>query len=119
MQIKKFIGPSLAGAAAGAVNGLFGGGGGMVLIPVLRLFPQPENRDIFASSVAIILPICLVSLAGNALSGTGNFADALPWLPGSAVGGYLAARYRDRIPDIWLHRGLGILILYGGLRYLW
>ena len=107
-----------AGFAAGAVNGLFGGGGGMVLIPLLSLFMKSRDHDLFHSSVAVILPICIISLIGSAMTGSIPWLDALPWLPGSAIGGYIAAKTGKKIPAVWLHRGLGILILYGGIRYL-
>ena len=105
----------IAGLCAGAVSGLFGAGGGMVLIPLMELLSKSEDRDLFSSSVTVILPICLVSLA---MSGTVSFAEALPYLPGSAIGGFLAVKYGGKIPTIWLHRALGILILWGGIRYL-
>ena len=91
----------------------------MVLIPVLSLLHLQEEKTLFSSSVAIILPICLVSLAATALTGQIPWRDALPWLPGSALGGILAGKYGHKIPVKWLHRGLGILILWGGWRYLW
>lgn len=118
MDNKYTFGTAAAGMAAGLVNGLFGGGGGMVLIPILSLFHLQEEDTLFSSSVAIILPICLVSLAAAALSGEIPWQDAIYWLPGSALGGYLAAKFGNRIPVQWLHRGLGVLILYGGIRYL-
>ena len=108
----------LAGLGAGAVNGLFGAGGGMVLIPLLGLLTNFEDRDMFSGSVAIILPMCIVSLTATGLTGTIFWKEALPYLPGSALGGYLAFRYGSRIPAKWLHRCLGILILWGGIRYL-
>ena len=52
----------LAGLAAGAVNGLFGTGGGMILVPLLTGITDLEENEIFPSSVSIILPICFVSL---------------------------------------------------------
>ena len=109
------LGGIAAGLAAGAVNGLFGAGGGMVLIPLLGLLTRMEEDDIFASSLSIILPICIVSLLS-----TDSIAwqDALPWLPGSALGGVLAGIWGKKIPVKWLHRGLGIFIIWGGLRYL-
>ena len=109
------LGGIAAGLAAGVVNGLFGAGGGMVLVPLLGWLTQMEDEEIFASSLSIILPICLVSLAS-----TPNIAwrDALPWLPGSALGGMLAGLWGKKIPVKWLHRGLGIFIVWGGLRYL-
>ena len=112
---KRIIGGAAAGLAAGAVNGLFGAGGGMVLIPLLGWLTDLEEREIFASSLSIILPICIVSLVS---SQNIPWSDALPWLPGSALGGVLAGIWGKKIPVKWLHRGLGIFIVWGGLRYL-
>ena len=47
-----------AGAAAGLVNGLFGGGGGMVLLPLLNRWCRVEGKRGFATCVAVILPLC-------------------------------------------------------------
>jgi len=100
------------------VNGLFGAGGGMVLVPLLTLLGAVEDQAVFPASVCIILPICLVSLMVNAMTESIPWAQALPWLLGSAAGGILAGLFGRRIPVTWLHRGLGILILWGGLQYL-
>ena len=107
-----------AGALAGAVNGLFGAGGGMVLVPLLTWMTDIPEEEIFPSSVSIILPICVVSLSIGAFSSGIPFAEALPYLLGSIPGGVLAALTGKYIPVKWLHRALGILILWGGIRYL-
>ena len=109
------LGGIAAGLAAGAVNGLFGAGGGMVLVPLLGCLTPMEDDEIFASSLSIILPICIISLVS---SETIAWQDALPWLPGSALGGVLAGIWGKKIPAKWLHRGLGIFIIWGGLGYL-
>lgn len=115
---RMYLGLILAGIGAGTVNGLFGAGGGMVLIPLLSLLSPLEGRNMFSASVALILPICIVSLAVTSLTGTVCWREALPYLPGSALGGYFAFRYGSRIPTKLLHRGLGLLIIWGGVRYL-
>ena len=109
---------ALAGFCAGAVTGLLGAGGGMVLVPLLTLLTQMDDREIFPSSICIMLPICLVSLGFTALTSGLDVAAAVPYLAGSAGGGLLAGLYGRKIPSLWLHRGLGILILWGGIRYL-
>lgn len=118
MKKRKYIGKILAGLGAGAVNGLFGAGGGMVLVPLLSLLTELEEDEIFASSLAIILPICVVSLTVTAITGTLAWREALPWLMGSGLGGIAAGVWGKKIPVKWLHRGLGILIIWGGIRYL-
>ena len=54
MKIRKYIGSGLAGLGAGSVNGLFGAGGGMVLVPLLTSLTQLPDDEIFPSSVSII-----------------------------------------------------------------
>ena len=72
-----------------------------------------------ASSIAIILPLCLVSLTVTALYQAPDLAMALPYLLGSAFGAVPAGLWGRKIPVKWLHRLLGLLIVWGGLRYLW
>lgn len=109
----------LAGAAAGTVAGLFGAGGGLVLVPLLALIAHIPEKELFPSSVAVMLPVCLISLAASVFSHGVLWRDALPFLPGSALGGLAASLWGKKIPVLWLHRILGVFILWGGIRYLW
>ncbi len=109
----------VAGLLAGAVAGLFGGGGGMVLVPLLTAFAGLQEEEVFPTSLSVMLPVCLVCLAVTAAAGTLPWKQALPYLLGSAGGGVFAGVWGKKIPVKWLHRGLGILILWGGWRYLW
>lgn len=118
MQIKSWVRVSISGLLAGAVTGLLGAGGGMILIPLLTRLTEFEETQIFPASVSIILPICLVSLLFSGVHNGTNFADILPYLLGSAIGGLAAGFWGRKIPVKWLHRILGIMILWGGIRYL-
>lgn len=118
MKLHKKYGSAIAGAAAGAVNGLFGAGGGMILVPLLTALTDIEEDEIFPSSISIILPICVVSLTFAGFQGGLPWKDAFPYLIGSAVGGVLAGIFGKHIPTTLLHRALGLLIIWGGFRYL-
>ena len=109
---------TLAGGAAGAVNGLFGAGGGMVLVPALGTRTGIEENERFPASVAIIAPVCVVSLLISSHWQV-TFQQVLPYLIGSAMGGVAAGLWGKHISTLWLHRFLGLLILWGGIRYLW
>ena len=116
---KNVIKMAVAGFAAGCVNGLLGAGGGMILVPLLTLLSTGDRNHVFSNSVAIILPVCLVSLAISPGYGSLPWAEALPYLLASIPGGIAAGYLGKKIPVKWLHRALGILIIWGGVRYLW
>lgn len=115
---KHSLGLILAGIGAGAVNGLFGAGGGMVLVPLLDLLTDLEEQEVFPASVSIIAPVCIISLLITWKPGVTPWNIALPYLLASAAGGIAAGFLAKKIPTLWLHRLLGILILWGGFRYL-
>lgn len=116
--MKERLGLIIAGAGAGLVAGLFGAGGGLVLVPLLGWLTRLKSQEVFAVSLSVILPVCLVSIAVTVMAAGIDFASALPYLPGSALGGLAAGIWGTKIPAQWLHRGLGILIIWGGIRYL-
>lgn len=118
MQLKKYFGAGLAGALAGAVNGLFGAGGGMILVPLLSATAHLGDDEVFPASVSVILPVCIVSLLVTGHAAPLPWGKALPYLIGSAIGGVAAGLWGKRLPVKWLHRFLGVLILWGGVRYL-
>ncbi len=118
MNRKEKLGILLAGTGAGMVNGLFGTGGGMILVPLLTVLTDIEDSTVFSTSVSIILPVCFVSLFFSQNVSGLHYTTILPYLIGSALGGILCGFLGRRIPTLWLHRLLGILILWGGVRYL-
>ena len=116
MKTKNYLPYLICGALAGSVTGLLGTGGGMILVPALTLLTPTEEKALFPSSVAVIAPIGLVALFMS--PGPLPFRDALPYLLGSCAGGIAAGLLSSRIPTAWLHRILGIMILWGGVRQL-
>lgn len=116
--MKKYGGALVCGAAAGIVNGLFGAGGGMVLLPLLSRLTDLKPRECFACSVCIILPLSLVSAAVYLLRGGAFVPEAVPYLIGGAGGGVLAGLLLKKLPTALLHRALGAFILWGGVRLL-
>lgn len=106
----------LIGLATGAVNGLFGAGGGMVLVPLLVGWVHLPQRRAMATSVAIILPLCAVSLVVYLINGTVDWSAAWPYLIGGAIGGLLSGELFRKASATWLRRGFGALIIYSGIR---
>ena len=109
---------ALSGAAAGAVNGLFGGGGGMVLAPALTGWCHMEQKRALATCVAAILPLCLLSVAISLWRQPLDWMQALPYLLGGLGGGFVGGRLFQKVSNLWLRRIFACFLLYGGVRYL-
>lgn len=109
---------ALAAAAAGAVNGLFGGGGGMLLLPLLGREESLQGHALFANSLAVMLPLSLVSLGVSALSEPLPLGKALPFLLGGAVGAVIGGRSFGRVSVRALRLLFAAFFCYAGVRYL-
>ena len=108
----------LSGALAGLVNGLFGGGGGMVMVPLLTAWCGLEQKRALATCVAVILPFCVVSAAVYLLRAPFDLVQALPYLLGGLAGGFVGGRLFPRVPAPWLRYLFAAFLVYGGVRYL-
>lgn len=108
----------LTGGAGGLVNGLFGGGGGMAVVPLLTRWCGVEEKRAFASCVAVIFPFCVLSAAIYLFRTGIDLMAALPYLIGGLTGGLLGGKLMGKISVIWLRRIFAAFLLYGGVRYL-
>ena len=101
----------LTGAAAGILNGLFGIGGGVVMVPamvVAAAFPQHRAH---ATSLAAIGPIALVGAAAFIAAGSVDFAAALVLIASSVAGVQLGTRIMGRVPERRLSQLFGLFLV--------
>lgn len=108
----------ISGVVAGGINGLFGGGGGMALVPLLTKCCGVEEKKAFANCVAVIFPFCIISAAIYLFRTHLDLMIALPYLIGGFAGGLVGGRLFKNVPTIWLRRIFAAFLLYGGVRYL-
>ena len=108
----------LAGAAAGLVNGVFGGGGGMVMAPLLSGWCGMEQKRALATCVAVIFPLCMLSAVIYVLRGGFDWLQALPYLIGGGIGGAVGGLLFRKVSAAALRRIFALFLLYGGVRYL-
>lgn len=118
--MKKFLSLklNLSGALAGAVNGSFGGGGGIALAVLLTHLCGMDGKTALATCVAVMFPVCCVSASVYFLHGSLDFMAALPYLLGGAAGGYVGGRLFKAVPVKWLRRIFALFLLYAAARYL-
>ncbi len=118
MEVEKGLKIKLlvTGAVSGVINGFFGGGGGMALVPLLRGWIKLEDARAFATSVAVMLPMCAVSAAAYYLRVGIDLRAAWPFLIGGLVGGVISGLSFKKVPPKLLVRAFALLIIFGGLR---
>ncbi len=86
-------------------------------MPMLTRYCGLDPRRAFATSVAVILPLCLLSVAVYFMRGGLELEAAWPYLAGGTLGGWLGGKLFKGVRVDWLRRGFGLLLIYGGVRY--
>jgi uncharacterized membrane protein YfcA len=88
------------GTAAGAFSGLFGVGGGSVIVPLLVLWLGYDSRRATATSLAAIIVIATFAVIVQATYGNVNVGDGIligvPAVAGVLFGTWLQQRIRTR-----------------------
>ena len=92
MKIKgNFVKQAGAGALTGAVNGIFGGGGGMIAVPLLSGLLGYEERQAHATAIFVIAPVCLASAIIYIINGYAVPDVIIPTAVGTVAGGFVGA----------------------------
>lgn len=117
MKEKKQIYAYLTGGAlTGAVNGLLGGGGGMLAVPLLQKVASLPARCAHATAIAVILPASLVSGMVYLLFGLVPLSVLVPVAIGVSAGGFLGAKLLARFSAEKITLLFAILMLAAGIR---
>ena len=108
----------LFGAIAGFINGLFGGGGGMIVVPLLTYFLKMQSKKAHATAILIILPMSIVSGLLYASSKTLDLALTIPTAIGVTVGGLLGALALNKLSNKWISVIFSIVMAIAGIKML-
>ena len=87
----KLTGRITAGALTGAVNGIFGGGGGMVAVPLLSGMLGYEDKEAHATAIFVIAPVCAASALIYIINGYAVWDVIIPAAIGTVAGGFVGA----------------------------
>ena len=104
------------GFAAGYVGGIFGVGGGIVVVPGLVLWMSLDQRTASGTSMGTIVASSFAALLLFGANGAVDWAVASWIFIGSGAGAFLAAKYLDKIPEVWLSRAFIFALLTAAVR---
>lgn len=107
----------ILGAVTGLANGLFGSGGGVVAVPMLEK-GGAEPKKAHATSLALTLPLSVISAVFYSFRGTLPFSEAMKLVPFGLAGAALGSILLKKVPVKWLKRIFGLLLIAAGGRML-
>jgi len=108
----------ISGAIIGFINGFWGGGGGMVCVPLLLNVIKLPEKKAHATTLLIMLPLSLASLVIYFLKDNLPIFDAIKIGIGFVIGGVLGALLLKKISNIWLEIVFSVIIIAGGIKML-
>jgi uncharacterized protein len=109
---------ALVGVATGLLSGLFGVGGGVLLVPALVMVLGFEQRRAHGTSLAAVLPIAVSSLASYALAGEVDYAVGAALAVGAVGGAVIGTYFLHRLPHALLAIAFATLLLATAVRLL-
>lgn len=106
------------GLVSGLASGLFGVGGGIVMVPAMMFFMNMPIKTAIGTSLAVIIPTALMGSFKHYRQHNMDFSVALSLAPTAIGGGYLGAWLTTQIPGANLKRAFGGFMVLVGLRLL-
>lgn len=107
--MKKYIKHIVIGLVTGVLNGLFGSGGGSIVVPAMEKFLNIDPKKSHATAIAIILPLSVVSSFLYIKNGYFDFNIWIPVTIGGMVGGFTGAKALNKISK------KALKIIFGGI----
>lgn len=83
-KIQRVIDRIGKGSLVGIINGLFGGGAGMIVVPLLKR--EMDERRAHATALLVVLPVSLFAFVVYLFGGALRMDIALPVALGGAIG---------------------------------
>lgn len=108
----------IIGSVTGIVNGLFGGGGGMILVPALTFFLKKQPKIAHATALLIILPMSIVSSILYASFGNFDTSIGVPVIVGTTVGGAVGSIILPKLSSKIVVVSFAIVMIIAGGKML-
>ena len=110
--------------AAGVINGLLGAGGGVVMLYALSYLLRKRGsadagKDAFASVVAVILPVSMISALSYASRGNIDMTKMQVLIIPALIGGMIGAYLTDKLPTRIIRGIFAVLVIISGVRMIW
>jgi hypothetical protein len=106
------------GLVGGVTSGLFGVGGGIIMVPALVMLMQTDQKVAIATSLAVIVPTTLTSSILNQSFGRIDWRLVAALAIPAIIGGLASTWFKEQIPSEILKRMFGGFLLVIGAKLL-
>jgi uncharacterized membrane protein YfcA len=106
---------ALIATAAGAFSGLFGVGGGTIIVPLLIFWFGYEYREATGTSLAAIVVIGALAAGTHALYGNVDVVDGLLIAVPAVAGVFAGTALQQRLPSRAVAGGFAVLLVASAL----
>lgn len=106
----------LIGFLTGLINGLFGSGGGTVLVPCLVFLMDVEDHKAHATAIAVILPLSILSSIIYYRYNVVDIALTANVAIGSVLGGIVGSMLLNKLPVNILRKFFGVIMIIAAVR---
>lgn len=107
---------SIIGISTGFVNGIFGSGGGTLLVPILNNIVKIEEHKSHATALAVIVFLTSASSVVYISKGTYDISLTFKVAMGSIIGGILGAKLLSKVTGKFLRIAFGSIMIIAALR---
>lgn len=113
------LGGVIIGAAAGLLSGLFGIGGGIIIVPALVFFLKFDQQKANGTSLAaLLLPVGILAAWKYASHGHVNFKVAFAMSASLFVMAFIGSLIGLSVGNTWITRGFGLLLIGVGIKFM-
>jgi uncharacterized membrane protein YfcA len=110
----------LIGLIAGVTSGIFGIGGGILIIPALTLFGKFTQEKATGTSLAVLLPpVGLLACLEYYRNGAVDLKAAMWIALGLVLGAWFGARAAHKLGEAWLKPAFGFFLIALGVYVVW
>lgn len=107
------------GALAGLLAGLFGVGGGVILVPLQMLLLGENIKQAIQTSLGVIVITAISACIGHALEGNVLFLEGILLGMGGLVGAQISTRYLPKFPDRVVRFSFYSLLVILSIYFFW
>ncbi len=112
----QYLWMALIGLVGGVASGLFGVGGGIIMVPGMALLLKTDFKVAVGTSLAVIVPTALTGVLKHHQLKQVDWMLAALLVPTAIVGGLLGPWLTTRLSSPELQRGFGVFLVLVGLK---